>query len=150
MTVDLTRRNFLKGLAGTAVIVAMPLPVLPSQPAPQPPIEVLNSAKPPEGFTYQWVRTHLMGEPDIQNVEDRIQNGWTFVLPKEQPHLPKEDAALAIENGGLILMQKPTADVEAEKRAAYVANMKRAGYSECGTCGKLSRGTCSDCTDEKA
>lgn len=127
MAVELSRRGFLKGLAGTAVIVAMPLPAIPvASPAP-PPANVLDAAKPPSGMTYQWVRTHLMGEPDIENVEARIQNGWTFVRPKDQPHMPTEDAALAIENGGLILMEKPTAAVDAERKAAYEANLKLAG-----------------------
>lgn len=78
MTVDISRRGFLKGLVGTAVIVAVPI----SFPAatPEPAVDVLESAKPPAGITYQWVRTHLMGEPDVENVEKRIQNGWTFVM----------------------------------------------------------------------
>lgn len=127
MTVSLSRRGFLKGLAGVAVITA--LPAIPVEPTPAaPPVDVLNAAKPPDGITYQWVRTHLLGVPDIENVEARINNGWTFVAPRDQPHMPVADAELAVENGGLILMQKPTAIVEAERKAAYEANMKRAGF----------------------
>jgi hypothetical protein len=133
----MTRRGFLKGLAGTAVIVATPLKLPPAAEPMPPPVDVLGSAKAPDGLTYQWVRTHLLGEPDIENVEARINNGWSFVAPKEQPHLPTEDAVLAIEQGGLILMQKATELVEAEKVAAYEANMIRAGKMKCSTCGEF-------------
>lgn len=109
--VDLTRRSFLKGLAGTAVIVALPkiiTPLLPAAPAEAvpPPQPVL----PPDGITYNWVRTSLLGEPDIENMEARIANGWTFVKPSAHPELPVEDAAVAFERQGLILMQRPTVD----------------------------------------
>jgi hypothetical protein len=125
MTINLSRRGFLKGLAGVAVIAA--LPAIPSEPAPaSPPVDVLNAAKPPEGVTYQWVRTHLLGVPEIENVEARINNGWTFVAPRDQPHLPVADAELAVENGGLILMQKPTALVDADRLAQYKANLEKA------------------------
>ena len=126
MTVSPSRRGFLKGLAGVAVIAA--LPAIPMDPATAaPPVDVLNAAKPPDGTTYQWVRTHLLGVPDIENVEARINNGWTFVAPRDQPHMPVADAELAVENGGLILMQKPTVLVEAERKAMHEANLRRAG-----------------------
>ena len=119
MTIDLTRRSFLRGLAGTVVIAA--LPPIPATPVTDP---LLASAvapaadlTPPPGITYNWVRTSLLGEPDIENMEDRIANGWTFVLPSAHPEMPVADATIAFERRGLILMQCPT--VECELRHAW-------------------------------
>ena len=141
MTVDLSRRSFLKALAGTAVIVSLPAAVVAAIPDAAP-RAVSADPVPPAGMTYQWVRTHLLGEPDIENVEARIGTGWTFVAPKDQPHIPTENAALAIEHGGLILMQKPTVMVEAQRLEEYKANMRRAAKIECPTCGEFSKCAC--------
>ncbi|MDO6806489.1 hypothetical protein Q4595_28790, partial [Wenyingzhuangia sp. 1_MG-2023] len=43
--------------------------------------------------------------------------GWTFVRPAAHPEMQTEDAAIAFENGGLILMECPT--VECELRRAW-------------------------------
>lgn len=111
MTVDLTRRGFLKGLAGTAVIAVLPkVPLAPAQPAIAEAVPPPATLTPPHGMTYNWVRTSLMGEPDIENLEDRISNGWTFVRPSAHPDMPVEDAAIAFERRGLILMECPTVD----------------------------------------
>lgn len=108
--VDLTRRGFLAGLLGTAVIVSLPGVVAPA--AEITPIDPW-SIKAPPGWTYQWVRTALLGEPDPENVEKRLNNGWAFVVPETHPGAPVSTVEKAIETSGLILMQKRTADVKA-------------------------------------
>ncbi len=124
MTIDLTRRGFLKGLAGTAVIAVLPkVPLAPAQPAIAEAVPPPTALTPPHGMTYNWVRTSLMGEPDLANLEERIDHGWTFVRPSAHPDMPVEDAAIAFERHGLILMQCPT--LECELRTAEEHFRKR-------------------------
>jgi len=109
VTIDLTRRSFLRGLAGVAVIAVLPkVPFAPASPAIAEAVAPTATLTPPPGITYNWVRTALMGEPDMANLEDRLNNGWTFVRPSAHPEMPVENAAIAFERHGLILMQCPT------------------------------------------
>lgn len=126
MTVDLTRRSFLKGLAGVAVIAALPpVPVPPSEPAIAEAVAPHANLTPPDGITYRWVRTALMGEPDMENLEAALNNGWTFVRPSAHPEMPVEDAAIAFERHGLILMECPTAECHMRRLAeSYVKRDK--------------------------
>lgn len=115
MTIELSRRSFLKGLAGVAVIAALPKPIIHAVAA-EPKIaqaaEISLDVQAPPGITYQWVRTALMGEPDMENLQNRLDSGWTFVRPSAHPEMPVTDAAIAFETGGLILMEMPTVEVE--------------------------------------
>lgn len=112
MAFDATRRGFLAGLFGTAVIVAMPKPVLALvEPIAPDAIDPWAIVAPP-GTTYQWVRTALLGEPDPANVQARIDSGWKFVVPDLYPGAPVSTVEKAIETSGLILMEKPTIEVE--------------------------------------
>lgn len=86
------------------------LPKLPS--APPEPIDPF-SIRPPDGTTYQWVRCALLGEPDPANVEARLENGWRFV-ETAIPGAPTATLGNAIEAHGLVLMERPTADIEAQ------------------------------------
>lgn len=120
---ETTRRHFLKGFAGCLVVASLPGIVIDSMangffsgsPG-MPPVTA------PDGWTYQWIRSSLLGEPDVANLEFRLSKGWTFVSPADHPDLPRSDIDDAIEQGGLVLMQKPTAQVEmaraAERQAA--------------------------------
>ncbi len=105
-----TRRGFLAGLFGTAVIVALPK----ATPAPAPAVEAIDpwAITAPPGTTYQWVRTALLGDPDPANVQARLDNGWKFVTPSTHPGAPVSTVEHAIETQGLILMGKPTVEVE--------------------------------------
>lgn len=109
---DLTRRGFLVGLLGTAVIA-----VLPKAAAEALAPEAIDpwSIQAPPGITYQWVRTAILGEPDPWNVQARIDNGWTFVAPSDHPGAPVSTVQAAIETHGLILMEKPTPLVQASE-----------------------------------
>lgn len=106
---DLTRRGFLAGLLGTAVIAVVPKSALiETAPVPIDPWSI----QAPSGTTYQWVRSALLGEADPTNVQARLDSGWTFVAPTTHPGAPISTVQKAIETQGLILMEKPTAEVE--------------------------------------
>ena len=129
MTIDLTRRSFLKGLTGVAVIAVLPkVPIAPASPAIAESVAPTATLTPPPGITYNWVRTALMGEPDMANLEDRLNNGWTFVRPSAHPEMPVEDAAIAFERQGLILMQCPTIECELRAIAERFAKKDRLSH----------------------
>lgn len=139
MTIDLTRRGFLKGLAGTAVIAVLPkVHLAPAQPAIAEAVPPPTTLTPPPGITYNWVRTALMGEPDVANLEDRLNNGWTFVRPSAHPEMPVEDAAIAFERQGLILMQCPTIECELRAIAERFAKKDRLSHKMQADTAKLS------------
>lgn len=78
----------------------------------------------PKGMTYSWVRVASLNQPDNNNWRDKIARGWKPV-PRERhvdrfPHIPLpgiQDDATYINNGDLILCEKPTREVAADKRA---------------------------------
>ena len=115
MTIDLTRRGFLAGLFGTAVVAVLPKAAPAAAPLEE--IEALSLIKPPSGMTWQWVATHVMGQPDPGRLEARLANGWRPVVPSAHPGMPSVDIEEAINSGGFVLMQKPTAEVMAAHRA---------------------------------
>lgn len=116
MTVDVTRRGFLGGMLGVAVIAAMPSIITP-EPAAIPSLPLIPDVTAPDGITYQWIRSHLFGEPDTANIEFRLSKGWTFVVPDAHPYLKTYALEEVVETGGLVLMQKPTAEVEKARQA---------------------------------
>ena len=132
MPIDVTRRGFLAGLLGATVIAVVPKAAqvaLASEIAPIDPWAI----QAPFGTTYQWVRCALLGEPDPLNVEKRLENGWTFVAPSLHPGAPLSTAERAIETCGLILMEKPTIEVNkalAVERKAIEARLTRIGYHD--------------------
>jgi hypothetical protein len=119
---ETTRRGFLAGLAGIFVLAQVPgsIHALPDG-------ETIRSWKPydvkaPDGWTYEWARSSLLGEPDPANITKRLEHGWTFVEPSAHPEVAavaQMTAERAMEVGGLILMQKPTVEVEAVKRMQF-------------------------------
>lgn len=119
---ELTRRGFLS-LFGAAAVVA----VLPSGAALGPVIEPATcpidpwAITAPDGWTYQWVRTAVMGVADPENVAKRIDNGWRFVAPEAHPGAPVATVERAIAMLGLILMERPTVEVEKQRAAEHAA-----------------------------
>ncbi len=107
-----TRRGFLAGLLGVSVIAVLPKAASIAEAAP-----TITSFEvtAPDGWTYQWVASHVMGEPTPLNVQARVDNGWTFVPPADHPTIQPTDIAMAIDSGGLILMQKETRLIEQPK-----------------------------------
>ena len=107
---------------GLAVIAAIP-----KAPGEAPVAETIDpwSIKAPDGLTYQWVRSHLLGEPDPETVEKRLGNGWVCVEPEAHPGAPVSNVEQAVASGGLILMAKPTVEVE---RSLAVALAEREAH----------------------
>lgn len=128
--IETTRRGFLAGLLGTSVIAVLPIPTQQVFGAGVTPLDdPFSQILPPDGTTYQWITSAVMGQPCPENVEGFLSRGWKFVLPSAHPGAPTASAENAIATCGLILMQKPTVEQEktrqAEREAA--AEMLRVG-----------------------
>ncbi len=119
---ETTRRHFLKGFAGCLVVAHMPIAFAADAERLRA-STVLPTVQAPDGVTYQWIRTSLLGEPDVANLEWRLSKGWTFVSPKAHPSLIS-DIDDAIEHGGLVLMQKPSAEVAKSRMAERIDAMR--------------------------
>lgn len=113
---EATRRGFLSGLLGVTVVAVLPKMAVPATD----PFKIVA----PDGITYQWVRTALLGVPDPENVQGRLDTGWSFVTPSAHPGAPTSSLGHAIEETGLILMQKPTFKV-AEDAAREKAEQEK-------------------------
>lgn len=70
----------------------------------------------PDGTTYTWVNTTIMGDPDLARLQQRLATGWSFVTPDTHPDALAMTMGEAILSQGFCLMAKPTAQVE-EQRA---------------------------------
>ncbi len=119
MTITATRRGFLAGLLGTSVIAVLPKASIAGTTPSLQPYEIAA----PDGWTYQWVASHVMGEPTPMNVQARLDSGWAFVAPATHPTVPAVDIARAVDGGGLILMQKESHLVE-KPRLATMPGMR--------------------------
>lgn len=124
MSLDTTRRGFLAGLLGLTVIAVVPR-FIPDAAAAEAPAVDPFAIQAPEGTTYQWVRSALLGEPDPANIEVRLSNGWRFVSPSTHPQAPTATVGDAVEWGGLVLMERPTADVQAQLAQEQAAFQER-------------------------
>lgn len=108
-----TRRGFLQGLLGLTVVAIVPGM---KETAAEPIAKLIDpyAIKAPEGITYQWCRTSLLGEPDPENIRLRLTNGWKFVAPNIHTGAPTSKLGDAVEHGGLVLMEKSTDKVQIE------------------------------------
>ena len=81
----------------------------------------------PKGSVYAWVREYIQGEPDDNNVQERLMGGWKPVPADRHPELVpptlpgrEQDTGNVIRRGGLILLElsrKEFADRRAEIQA---------------------------------
>lgn len=81
----------------------------------------------PKGVTYAWVAVahNSAGEKNEDNWRNKYRNGWRPVPRDRHPELfpPVPDVGFGVDNdsiikeGGQILCEKPTKDVEADKAA---------------------------------
>lgn len=145
MTAETTRRGFLQGLLGAVVICALPKDV--AQLLPEGDFDPFSITA-PDGWTYQWVRTAVMGEKDERALEARLINKWTFVKPKIHPQAPVGTLRHAIETHGLVLMEKETAAVEADERQRRIkgscaignhAWLRTSEGRKCHWCGQIQK-----------
>lgn len=89
------------------VIVALPSPdggIVPPQLAP------------PDGITYHWANTTLMGEPDLGRLNGMLGDGWAFVPTEAHPEALTMTVGETIGAQAFCLLEKPSALV-AEQRA---------------------------------
>lgn len=83
----------------------------------------------PKGMTYRWVREANLNQPDGNNVARSLQSGWRpvpadrhkeFAIPSI-PGLTDHLDQTLIRRGGLLLCERPTREVEQERR--YIEQM---------------------------
>ena len=77
----------------------------------------------PEGMTYQWVNTTLMGDPYLKTLHERLENGWEFVAPSVLPSMLALSIDEAITRQGFCLVAKPTSDIEEQRARERAAHM---------------------------
>lgn len=77
----------------------------------------------PEGTTYLWANTTLMGEPDTKRLNDLLGSGWAFVAPVAQPDALAMPMGRATAARGFCLMEKATALVEGQRAQDRAAHM---------------------------
>ena len=129
---ELNRRDLLQAMGATAVVASLPLAAMAATDANRYVGFVLDSQAPlmpPEGITYEWKRASLLigGELDMENMREQVRKGWSFV----KPQIVFDGADLArvptiadvCRHSGLVLMQKPTKDIERPK-----SNLSRLGF----------------------
>jgi len=83
----------------------------------------------PKGVVYRWVREYIQGEPDDNNVEQRLRNGWTPVPADRHPTLVApplpgrtQENHGVIRRGGLILCQMSEAEFKEWQQALAAEN----------------------------
>tara|TARA_R100001224_G_C3990809_1_gene139196 strand:- start:126 stop:623 length:498 start_codon:yes stop_codon:yes gene_type:complete len=76
-----------------------------------------------EGMSLRWIRIHLKGVDDYQNVGKKMAEGWTWVTPEEVPEMAissvvQENGRYSgtVCRGDLALAKMPTGKLEARKR----------------------------------
>lgn len=121
---QLNRRDLLKAMGATAVVASLPLASMAAVDASRYVGLVLDSdaaLTPPEGITYEWKRASIFidGELDLANMREQVRKGWSFVKPQvvfadvDVARVPT--IADVCKHSGLVLMQKPTKDIEKPK-----------------------------------
>jgi hypothetical protein len=106
------RREILKmfGIAAAAIPAAKVAAV---EVLPEPTVTAIAmKLEPPLGMVYQWKRIFITAdEPDLGNIAQMIEVGWKPVPAKRHLHLQTAPNTYWIEDGGLVLMEKPAKDI---------------------------------------
>ena len=89
-----------------------------------------------EGMSLRWMRIHLKGVDDYQNVGKKMAEGWTWVTPEEVPEMAissvvQENGRYSgtVCRGDLALAKMPTGKLEARKRNAVNAQLENSSDS---------------------
>ena len=80
------------------------------------------------GWSYRWVRSSLLNEPDNMNVSAKMREGWEPVKHSEHPEIqlaadPNSQYKDGIEIGGVLLCKIPKELME--QRQAHIDQMTR-------------------------
>jgi hypothetical protein len=85
------------------------------------PASSLPEPLPQPGFTFRWISTHVLGQPDPSNVSKKLREGWEPCKASDHPEMEMfANKSGNIEIGGLILAKMP--EELAQSRTAYYAN----------------------------
>jgi hypothetical protein len=93
------------------------------------PPELLPEPIKEAGYSYRWVRTSTLNNPDPRNLSAKLREGWEPVKIEEQPQFqllidPTSRFKDNIEVGGLLLCKTPTEMVQ--QRNDYYAKQTEA------------------------
>ena len=100
--------------------------------------------KPPDGWTYEWRRVSIIGQPDFDRIRETEQAGWEPVPVSRHPELvAKNYQGDTIENGGLVLYERPSLFTDAaredERRMAREAVLTKEAQMREGRAGDLGK-----------
>ena len=91
--------------------------------------ETLPSPFPREGITHRWVRTSMMGQPDVQNISGKLREGYEPVKAEDYPEMMMHASTEGrfkgnIEVGGLVLCSIPSEFLK--QRDAHFSKINKA------------------------
>lgn len=82
----------------------------------------IDPTKIPKGVVYGWVREYIQGEPDDNNVQERLIGGWKPVPADRHPELVppplpgrEADTTNVVRRGGLILCEISISEYKARR-----------------------------------
>jgi len=122
-TAEKAQNRLARELDTTVTRVAMQRPT--SWQAP----ETLPSPYPREGITHRWVRTSMLGVPDVQNISGKLREGYEPCKAEDYPemmmHASTEGRFIGnIEVGGLVLCSIPSEFLK--QRDAHFSKINKA------------------------
>ena len=122
-TAEKAQNRLARELDTTVTRVAMQRPT--SWQAP----ETLPSPNPRPGITHRWVRTSMMGQPDVQNISGKLREGYEPCKAEEYPEMMMHASTEGrfkgnIEVGGLVLCSIPSEFLK--QREAHFSNINKA------------------------
>ena len=90
--------------------------------------EALPSPFPREGITHRWVRTSMLGVPDVQNISGKLREGYEPCKAEDYPEMMMHASTEGrfkgnIEVGGLVLCSIPSEFLR--QRDAHFANINK-------------------------
>ena len=89
------------------------------------PSSMLPEPTPDPDWSYRWIATHILGEPDPTNVSKKLRDGWEPVKAADHPELMLQgNQSGNVEIGGLMLCKQPKE--RAKSRNEYYANQAQA------------------------
>ena len=78
------------------------------------PPSTLPTPTPQPGWSFRWIATSILGEPNASNVSKKSREGWEPVRAEDHPELKlAADKNGNVELGGLMLCKMPTEMVDA-------------------------------------
>ena len=90
--------------------------------------EALPSPNPRPGITHRWVRTSMLGVPDVQNISGKLREGYEPCKAEDYPEMMMHAStegrfAGGIEAPGLVLCSIPSEFLR--QREAHFANINK-------------------------